>query len=780
MKKSIYLFVPVLFFIYIVYLLLQGYLPMGLDIVTGVYFPWLNNHYLGLSTWTPVHNPSMSDITSQAVVWRAFISDHLLIPSSLWWNNLSLAGYPFLGSSYLAPIFHPLNFLLLLGPKIGISLQFILQIPAVYLAAIFLFSGLEMSFAITSIFSIAFTLGGLSSTWFELGSYSYVLAMTLFICGLVIRYLKTNRKLWLFMMAPATSLLIIVGHYQIVMYGVLSIAIFSLLNIHSTHDKYLSLFNMATQALIGVMLCGLVIIPTYFTYNQSIREEDKFISQQNYGLIPYNNLKNVLNPDYFGNPSTYNYRLEEVDYQEHSSYLGIILIPIILSGLLIVSTKKHLYWYVPIGLLFLALITSNPVSQYLMSSSIPIISSSKASRFIFLYSFFVLVGGAQILNSIRTKKEYILLSILQLIVGAILSLFVYLEYSKLGITAVTTSIIRTSLVPIAMSIFMAFCWILKSRFSKFPVLLILSILLTFDLGRYFFKFNTFSSQEIYYPVTEEFAFLQDQASKSLFRTEYYGTAGVPMNIWEAYGLESASGYTSIYPKRYGEFIGIVNDDKINTHPGRFVHIFRPQSPLFDLLNIKYVLVNFSDCPDGNGNNIVCQVVSDKKYKQVFLKDNMAIFENTSVLPRFFFPKNYLVATSDQDIVSTLSNHSFIPAETIVLEKDPSLLSPLGSGSIQVEKYSSTDIRLNYTSSVPNLLYIGNTFDRGWSASVDGQKVEVLRANYTFAAAQVPAGSHQLILRYTPPLMWQGIAVSILGLVLYILSLIIYKKKNFLL
>ena len=42
------------------------------------------------------------------------------------------------------------------------------------------------------------------------------------------------------------------------------------------------------------------------------------------------------------------------------------------------------------------------------------------------------------------------------------------------------------------------------------------------------------------------------------------------------------------------------------------------------------------------------------------------------------------------------------------------------------------------------------FDKGWSAKLDGNNLELFRADYGLTAALIPAGSHTIDLAYVPP------------------------------
>jgi uncharacterized membrane protein YfhO len=59
-----------------------------------------------------------------------------------------------------------------------------------------------------------------------------------------------------------------------------------------------------------------------------------------------------------------------------------------------------------------------------------------------------------------------------------------------------------------------------------------------------------------------------------------------------------------------------------------------------------------------------------------------------------------------------------------------------------------------------LLLVSQIWDPGWSATVDGQAAPVYQANYIFSAIPIGVGDHTIELRYTPPLLWPGLAITL--------------------
>jgi uncharacterized membrane protein YfhO len=61
-----------------------------------------------------------------------------------------------------------------------------------------------------------------------------------------------------------------------------------------------------------------------------------------------------------------------------------------------------------------------------------------------------------------------------------------------------------------------------------------------------------------------------------------------------------------------------------------------------------------------------------------------------------------------------------------------------------------------------LLVTRASYARGWTATVDGRAAPVFRANGKHRAVPLPAGRHEVVLRYRPPGLALGVALTALS------------------
>jgi hypothetical protein len=93
------------------------------------------------------------------------------------------------------------------------------------------------------------------------------------------------------------------------------------------------------------------------------------------------------------------------------------------------------------------------------------------------------------------------------------------------------------------------------------------------------------------------------------------------------------------------------------------------------------------------------------------------------------------------------------------------------GTARVVSHSSDTLAVSARLPSPGVLVVLEAFDEGWSAEVDGRPAEVLRGNGLFRAVRLEKGEHQVRFRYRPWPVRAGGALSLLGAVAAVLTLL---------
>jgi len=100
------------------------------------------------------------------------------------------------------------------------------------------------------------------------------------------------------------------------------------------------------------------------------------------------------------------------------------------------------------------------------------------------------------------------------------------------------------------------------------------------------------------------------------------------------------------------------------------------------------------------------------------------------------------------------------------------LSGAAGDSISLTSYAPNELHYRYSASAPRLAVFSEIYyPDGWHATVDGEPVELFRADWTLRAAQLPAGEHEVVMTFLPASYRTGALVSaIASLLLLVLAL----------
>ena len=81
----------------------------------------------------------------------------------------------------------------------------------------------------------------------------------------------------------------------------------------------------------------------------------------------------------------------------------------------------------------------------------------------------------------------------------------------------------------------------------------------------------------------------------------------------------------------------------------------------------------------------------------------------------------------------------------------------------VTEYGANHIRLKTSTQTPGLVVLSEVYYPAWKADVDGQPVPVYVTDQLLRSVAVPAGEHEVELRYESWTLRAGIAISLVAL-----------------
>jgi len=172
---------------------------------------------------------------------------------------------------------------------------------------------------------------------------------------------------------------------------------------------------------------------------------------------------------------------------------------------------------------------------------------------------------------------------------------------------------------------------------------------------------------------------------------------------------------------------------------------------------------------------VTHIVTGRKQRSLFAKlpskpaGSAFIFRNAKALPRARLAGKPVYALSQSEAVgalvrltreNTLLEHLIVEDPTRPLPADASV-----SGTARIVTDLPERVVIETKSDGPAYLVLSDTFDPGWSATVDGRPAQIWPGYVAFRAVYLPSGDHTVVFTYCPAGFKLGLSISSCGILL---------------
>lgn len=287
-----------------------------------------------------------------------------------------------------------------------------------------------------------------------------------------------------------------------------------------------------------------------------------------------------------------------------------------------------------------------------------------------------------------------------------------------------------------------------------------------------------------------------------FRIDVY--SGVD-NTGMYLGYPSINAFHSVVPPSimdFYEFIGV--ERSVGSRPSTDVAAIRP------LLSVKYLLnrTGGDSFVDGNGETLM------SGYKYLRTENGYYIYENENYIPYGFsydyymteeFCENYsediradlmlkaILLTDEQakkyghclKNIETLQNGGYynhnggvsLVFSDETLAEDAARLAETAADKFNVTK---SGFNTKVTRDGDSLVFFSVPFDKGWSATVNGEPVTIEKVNVGFMAVPVKAGESEIVFTYQTPGLHFGIIITLFAAgtaVLYLIISAVFKSRR---
>jgi hypothetical protein len=208
----------------------------------------------------------------------------------------------------------------------------------------------------------------------------------------------------------------------------------------------------------------------------------------------------------------------------------------------------------------------------------------------------------------------------------------------------------------------------------------------------------------------------------------------------AWGLATARGETPIIPKRMLEYT-----DHVKMGRGRF-----------DIESVSHLLSGYPSGRKGRDSRAGAAWIT----------------RNPSALARARLVGLPIYASNEKDAIAALDTPGVSLRDRVVVE-DPSRplaenANPAGSARITRDEPELVEVATDGSSAA--YLVLADSFDPGWSATLDGTPAPIRPAYVAFRAVYVPAGLHTIVFRYRPAGFTTGLRITGFGIAVAILLL----------
>lgn len=244
-----------------------------------------------------------------------------------------------------------------------------------------------------------------------------------------------------------------------------------------------------------------------------------------------------------------------------------------------------------------------------------------------------------------------------------------------------------------------------------------------------------------------------------------------------FGLLDAQGFDPTIPTRARAFFDLMNEGYVTLYPRQFCLIRAWESPLVDLLAVRWILGAPPGFPlrEFEGRERAPSPVGLRRFggrsgAGLDLPAPLTVTENLSAESRLVHRTRFLAVPGPREARETLRELGARVREVVVLELP---LAPPGESALAAAA-SGEALRIHGFSESPNAvtadleaargwMILRDQIFPGWRAWVDGVERPLFPADLLFRGVEWPGGRHTLRLAYEPTAVRLGLFLSLVAL-----------------
>lgn|GEM_PF-1077107 len=778
-----------------------------------------------------IYTEYVSDVISQFSPYKNFISNSWKIYRELpLWNPYTFIGSPFVGNP-LSSMFYPTNVFHLVFESDSVFgylflLDFIIAGTGTYIFCRYI--GLKKWGSLIS--SIIFIFSGIAISRIYAGHLPNFDAISLMPLSFLLLdiALKKNKVFYGAIAGVPIGLQFLAGHLQFSLYSTLGLGIYFLLRTFFTFLKNKSFRNLAKYLLIfltaltvGALLSMIQTLPSLEFSKYSTRYGGvsyKFATSYSF---PPEHLITFFAPEIFGTPLDNSYWGGR-NFWELCVYTGIFPIILVITSLITDLDEKRIlflsiavftilfalgsntsiffifynyvppfnYFRMPSTILFVSVFALSILAGFGAQSIVGKMNETNKEKLFYLVKFFVIIALISIcgVNLLLIKKQ----TFTQLANDMLDKKYEYFEreehklrydidFYRSKIPLAYSHIVESILQFAILTLLSCSLLILKLK-DKLATTHFKVIVLVFILSDLWFFGVKYINVESVSDVFHERINL-DMTKGNLSEFRILDTTGsLQQFISMRNGLEIVDGYDPIQLKHYREFMDYFfgSDTDWERMPYISVNVSRldGNSEILGLINVKYIITD--------------ETLADKSYELIHTETTnvydmytktdetktIYIYENKNFLSRSFFVPRAILVKHDE-ILATLNSEAFNPGTEVIVDSKYSDILKEAYSDIEYKEasiieYTPNKVVIGIKTEEPGFLVFSDSWYPGWEAYDNGEKKEILEANYFLRAVQLEPDDHTITFVYKPKSFKIGATITTTTFII-LLVIILYER-----
>ncbi len=750
-----------------------------------------------------------SDTINAGIFFRHFYVEYLKAHGSVpVWNPYIFGGLPFV-DAFHGDIFYPFSVLKFFGNfyrMLGLNL-----VIHIFLAGIFMYFAarqFKLSKIASSVSGAGYMFSGFLVSLVAPGHDGKIFVTTLF--PLVILFLDRafERKplLNFTLVGLVIGIIILSPHPQLSYYALWVVAFygaFKLVNVYLQTKSVGKLVKpgalLGAAVVIGLFISAVQFYPGYvYTKNYSPRADTK--SGYDWATSWSMNQEEAVSlvvPEFSGtNSGEGNYYWGKNAFKDNSEYAGVISLFLAVIAVFFYRRKEAIFFGALALFAFIyALGGTTPIFKvfFYLIPNVKSLRAPSTIMFVFLFSVSLLAGMAiqYLMDKFseasaqlqKRLKIYLIafpaaLLILALLFSAagesMLSLYSSIFYSGIKTEMIQQNLTKWSLalmnlpniqtgfwvVFLFVSIVAGALMLFVSRKTSVAIFLVIPLVIMIDGIRFDSRFiKTFDYRQQFTPNQ-----LTDFISRLPGEFRVFNLKAVGQDYLPYFGIEVVTGYHGNQLRWYDDLLGGPS----------MSHLSNPY--FLNLVGAKYLLAP-------SDTNIPAYYFGPDSLKVNRDFGRVKLLQNDNAFPRAFLVGNYKVIPDRKEIDSLVVEGTSNLEKLVYLEEEPPL-KPAGDsvmGSAEVNSYAVDSVLVDINIDQDALLVLTDNYYYAWEAFADGQKVDIMRANGSFRAVPVKAGTKQVLFKYNRGVNNPAKMVTLLTLLLVVIilaaHLVMYIKEK---